>query len=42
MQNLQKQALFFGYETLVLLKKTVKLDISTYESVQQVGASGVS
>ena len=29
----QKQA-FFGYKTLVLLKKTVKIDVSTYESVQ--------
>ena len=30
----QKQALFFASKTLVLLKKTVKIDVSTYESVQ--------
>ena len=29
----QKQAVF-AYKTLVLLKKTVKIDVSTYESVQ--------
>ena len=25
---------FFAYKTLVLLNKTVKIDVSTYESVQ--------
>ena len=29
----QKHALF-GYKTPVLLKKTLKIDVSTYESVQ--------
>ena len=32
-KHVQKYA-FFAYETLVLLKKTVKIDVSTYESVQ--------
>ena len=29
-----KNMLFFTYKTLVLLKKTVKIDVSNYESVQ--------
>ena len=33
--KLCKNEPFFGYKTLVLLKKkTVKIDVSTYESVQ--------
>ena len=32
--KLCKNKPFFGYETLVLLKKTVRIDVSTYESVQ--------
>ena len=35
--KLCKNKPFFAYETLVLFKKTVKIDVSTYESVQQVG-----
>ena len=31
---------FFGYKTLVSLKKTFKIDISSYESVQWAGVSG--
>ena len=30
---------FFGYKTPVL-KKTAKIDVSTFESEQQVGVSG--
>ena len=30
----QKQAFFFAYKTLVLLKRIAKIDVSTYESVQ--------
>ena len=32
--KLCKNEHFFGYKILVLLKKTVKIDVSTYESVQ--------
>ena len=38
--KLCKNKPFFAYKTLVLIKKTVKIDVSTYESVQQVGVSG--
>ena len=31
--KLSKNTPFFAYETVVLLKKKVKIDVSTYESV---------
>ena len=34
MQNCAKISPLFAYKTLVLLKKTVEIDVSTYESVQ--------
>ena len=34
---MQKQAIFRLWNTCFVLKKTVKIDVSTYESVQQVG-----
>ena len=38
---MQKQAFFFRIENICFaLKKTVKIDVSTYESVQQVGVPG--
>ena len=40
MQNCAQASPFFAYKTLILLKKSVKIDVSTYESVQQVGVSG--
>ena len=33
-RNYAKTSIFLGYKTLVLLKKPVKIDVSTYESVQ--------
>ena len=36
--ELCKNKPFFAYETLVQLKKTVKIDVLTKERVQQVGA----
>ena len=38
--KLCKNKPLFGYETLVLLKKTVKIDVLTHANVQQVGVSG--
>ena len=32
--KLCKNKHFFGYKTLLLLKKTVEIDVSTYETVQ--------
>ena len=32
MQNCAEISPFFGYKALVLLKKTVRIDVSTYEN----------
>ena len=36
----KKQALFWATKHLFCIKKTVKIDVSTYENVQHVGVSG--